>query len=177
MRYLLLIIALSLYGCKSQHDEFKKYINHLDSLDSPIVFESIKYPEGKKSEKYDRGLFDRYKLQNAQSAYGMLFNDGKTVGVIYTVAGDINVPVLVTYDKNGNKIDSLNLFQNASGFALESETYERVLFVDRTIQVRDSVVKWLLDESGEDRIEGSEKSTIYSFEYLIDKNGKIVSKK
>ncbi len=177
MRYLLIITALWLFGCKFQHDEFEKYINQMELLDTPIVFETIKYPEGKKSKKYDRGLFERYKLQNAQSVYGMLFNDDKTVGVIYTVAGDINVPVLVTYDRNGNKIDSLNLFQNASGFDLESETYERALLFSRTIQVTDSVVKWRLDESGEDRIEGSEKSTIHSFEYLVDKDGKIINKK
>jgi hypothetical protein len=58
----------------------------------------------------------------AHEVYGKVFEDEKSIGIIYIIIGDINVPILMTYDKQGNKVDSLNLFENASGFDVKSET-------------------------------------------------------
>lgn len=173
MKYLFAISILLIVGCRNQPGDFEKYVKQLESLPTPLAVKTIEYPERKGLKDYDSALFEKYKLYDAHSAYGKIYDDDRITGIIYTVASDISVPVLVTYNKAGKKIDSLNLFQNASGFGLESEVYERVMLLpDKTIQVIDSVVKWDLNKTGDDRIEGSEKVAIDSFYYLVDKNGK-----
>ncbi len=108
--------------------------------------------------------------------YGKLFEDSKTVSIIYSVIGDYNVPILMTYDKTGNKIDSLNLFENNSGFDFAKETYEYVtIFPNKRIQVIDSTKTWTMDDTGEDRILGTEKlTTVDTFTYFINEDGRIV---
>jgi hypothetical protein len=174
MNYLLVITALLIISCKNQPSDFQKYVNELESLNSPLVVKTIEYPERDASKNYDSALFEKYKLADAQAPYGKIYEDDRTIGIIYTVAGDVAVPFLVMYDKSGRKIDSINLFQNASGVGMESEVYERIIFLpDRKIRVIDSTIKWDLNKAGDDVVEGSEKVAIDSFYYIIDGNGKI----
>jgi hypothetical protein len=175
MRYPIILVLLLTFGCRNQNNDFEKYTSQLQLIKTPVVFETIKYPEAQLPENYNKDLFERFKLEAAQSAYGKLYENNNSTGIIYTVAGDVAVPFLVTYDKTGTKLDSFNLFQNASGFDVESECYERVLLLPaQKIQVRDSTIKWKLNESGDDRIEGSETVSIKTFNYAIDKKGKII---
>jgi hypothetical protein len=174
MRFFLVISTLLVIGCRNQSADFKRYSKQLEQLPIPLVVKTIEYPERKVSGNFDSALFEKYKLYEAQAPYGKIYDDASTTGIIYTVSGDVGVPVLVMYDKAGRKVDSLNLFQNASGFGLESEVYERVTFLsNKAIQVIDSTVKWELNKAGDDRVEGSEKVRIDSFYYVVDRNGKI----
>lgn len=176
MRYLLFISFLFLFGCntKTNTSSFDKYLSQLESLKTPVTFKTIQYPERKTADNYDTALFEKYKLNEAESAYGKVYSDETGAGIIYTVPADVAVPVLVTYNKQGNKIDSLGLFENASGVGLETEVYVRAVYLpNKTIKIIDSTVKWKLDKTGGDRIEGSESFTIDSSQYIIDNSGKI----
>src|SRR4051812_80337 len=129
MNYLFVISTFLIIGCKNQSSDFEKYVEQLKSLPTPLVVKTIEYPERAALENYDSSLFEKYKLSTAQAPYGKIYDDERTIGIIYTVAGDVAVPFLVMYDKSGRKIDSLNLFQNASGVGIESEVYERIIFL------------------------------------------------
>lgn len=179
MKYLLYICFLFIVGCNTKTGTFEKYVSQLESLKTPITLKTIQYPEKKVVvDNYDTALFEQYKLRQAESVYGKVYYDQTGAGIIYTVPADVAAPVLVTYNKEGKKIDSLSLFQNASGFGLESEVYERVIYLpSKTIKIIDSAVRWKLNKSGDDRIEGSESFTIDSSKYIIDNGGKIRKQK
>ena len=178
MKYLLSVSFLFIAGCNTKTSSFEKYLSQLETLKAPITFKTIQYPEKKVVDNYDTILFERYKLREAESAFGKVYDDKTGAGIIYTIPADVAAPVLVTYNKEGKKIDSFSLFQNASGFGLESEVYVRAIyFPNKTIKIIDSTVKWKLNKTGDDRIEGSESFTTDSSQYLIENDGKISKQK
>ncbi len=178
MRYTYLIGLIFIVSCSTKDNDFKKYVGQLETLKTPISFGTMRFPEQQTKKTYDRDLFLKFGNLTAHEVYGKVFEDEKSIGIIYTVIGDINVPILMTYDKQGNKIDSLNLFENASGFDVVSETYEYVTFnPDKTIQVIDSTKTWTTDVSGEERILETEKLTIDTLTHFVNEDGKIVKNK
>src|SRR3954447_26740285 len=106
MKYFLAIGILLIIGCGKRSTDFEKYSKQLEPLSTPLVVKTIEYPERKALENYDSALFEKYKLRDAQAPYGKIYDDNNITGIVYTVAGDIAVPVLVTYDKAGRKTDS-----------------------------------------------------------------------
>jgi hypothetical protein len=177
MRNTIIIGLIILVSCSKTDNDFEKYLGQLNSISTPTSFGSMTYPNKDTSDDYDAGLFEKFKSYSAFMVYGKMYEDEKTAGIIYTVIGDYNVPILMTYDKSGNKIDSLNLFENSSGFNFDSETFEFVtIYPDRRIQVIDSTKTWTMEDNGEDRIEGTEKVTVDTITYLIRTDGQIIKK-
>jgi hypothetical protein len=89
---------------------------------------------------------------------------------------EMPLPILMTYNKDGIKIDSLNLFERASGYNPEKETYVTITFVQpNNIKELDSTNTWKLD-SNQERVDSSVKLNIDSAYYLIQDNGKIFKK-
>jgi len=175
----LYIIELIFFrGCSTTSNDFKKYTEQINKLQTPIIFRTIQFSDNPPSNKIDKILFDKYKYADANEVYGKIYEGDKFVAIIYTVKGDVLVPILGTYDKNGNQIDSLNLFQNASGFNVQSETYISLKFYpNKVMQEIDSTLTWTLNVSGDDRLSGSEKINIDSFTYTINDAGKIILNK
>lgn len=175
MKHLFAIALLAIMGCKSDQKDFDKYLKQLHLMQTPLVLKTIEFTGEIPSGAIDTNLFEKFKVTNASSVYGLVYANSDISAIIYTLPGDIAVPALVTYKVNGEKIDSLILFQNASGFGLDSELYERVVIhSNKTISVVDSLVRWDLNKSGDDRIEGSENVVIDSFSYFINKDGRII---
>ena len=164
-----------LVSCSSyKNDTFESYINNLDRIKKPISFRTIELTLNHHQQDYNRELFEKYKCSNASDLYGVLFEGDETVGIVYIVNGDVQTPILVTYDKLGNKIDSLNLFENASGSDVESETYELVtIFQDNRIRVIDSTETWLTDKEKENRLSDSFKLKIDTFFHVVENSGMI----
>jgi hypothetical protein len=177
MRHLYIGLII-IFGCSTKDNDFDTFTGQLETLQTPISMATMRFPEKQTSKTYDKELFQKFKYSTAYEVYGKIYEDDKTVGIIYSVIGDINVPILVTYDKQGNRIDSLNLFENATGFDFESETYEHVTFLaNKTIQVIDSTKTWKTDETGEDRIPETETLTIDTLTHRITGDGKIIKDK
>ena len=175
----LYIIGLFFFaGCSATTNDFEKYTSQINTLPTPITFRTIEFSDNKAPDNIDEVLFDKYKYTDANNVYGKIYESKKFVAIIYTVNGDVLVPVLVTYDKNGNKKDSLNLFDNASGLNLQSETYVTSTFYsNKTIQEIDSISTWALNDRGDDRLPGSEKIKVDSIKYTITDSGKIITNK
>ena len=174
MKYVFFITILVILGCSNRESDFDKYLDQVERLPTPLIIKTIEFTGRTSSQLIDTILFEKFKILDAQTVYGKIYEDNNFTGIIYNVPGDISVPVLVTYRKNGEKIDSLNLFKNASGVGLEIELFERlILRPDMTIHVIDSLVKWDLNKVGDERIEGSGRESIDSFYYFIRKDGRI----
>jgi hypothetical protein len=143
-----------------------------------MTFRTIEFSNNKTQKSVNESLFNKYKYVDAANVYGTIFKNDKIVAIIYTVNGDVSVPVLVTYDKRGNRIDSLNLFENASGFNLETETYvTSTFYADKSIQEIDSISTWTLNNKGDDRIPESEIIKVDTLKYVITESGKIIKSK
>lgn len=175
----LYIVGLLLFaGCSATSNDFKTYTGQIKTLQTPITFRTIQFLDNPPSNNIDKFLFDKYKYAGADNVYGKIYESDKFVGIIYTVNGDVLLPVLVTYDKHGNKIDSLNLFEKASSFNLESEIYVTSEFYpNKAILEIDSTSTWTLNGRGDDRLPASEKISVDSVNYTINDSGKIISNK
>ncbi len=167
-------ILLLFVGCSSKHGDFETYLSQIKSVSTPVKFWTLGYTDNKMKSIPDERLFDKYKYCYANETFGKIYNGNKSVGIIYTVYGDMYVPVLVTYSNKGEKVDSISLFDNASGFNLEKETMVSVtLFPDKTIREINSTFTWTLNEAKDDRIPGSDKLSIDTITYLVSDDGKI----
>ena len=78
----------------------------------------------------------------------------------------------MTYDNEGNKIDSLNPFKKSS-YDIDYETTEFVTINNQIIEVIDTLKTWKLNEEGSERIENSREIKISRTEYKILENGKL----
>ena len=175
MKHILLVCFLfSLVSCSNNTNDFKVFKSNIPLISFPISFNTIRYPNKKVQFNIDSSLFEKYKSQDANEIFGKLYENEKSVGIIYTVYGDALTPILMTYNKEGLKIDSLNLFDKASGYNPEQETYVTINFSESNkFNELDSTKTWKLD-SHQERIDSSEQLHIDSVNYLIKNDGKII---
>ena len=176
--HLYIIVFFLFVSCATHTNDFRTYASQIETLPTPLTFRTTEFFDQKLKDKIDESLFNKYKYAYADNVYGKIWDTDSSVTILYLVNGDIITPVLVTYDKEGNKIDSLNLFENASGFNLEKETYvTATCYFNKTIQEIDSISTWTLNDKMTDRIQGSEKKRVDSIMYFINGSGKIISNK
>ncbi len=150
---------------------FENYLKTLDQIPLPLSHNPLgQLPE--LSANYDKKGFEKYKHVWTSQPLGILYNERNTVTLIDCSIGDWGlVPFLTTYDRQGNKIDSLGPYKKSG----EDMGYKAIEYLtinkDRTILVNDSITTYALkpDSSGID--ETSRKLTIGLTKYTIDSNG------
>jgi len=158
-------------------NNFRKYIESLDEISLSFKHSSSieKFP--KLSMNYDKQTFEKYKNKSgwAEKPFGVLFKNNKSVVTIDLLVGDIeNVPVIMSYDLRGNKIDSLWLYQK-SGYDMGYVGIEYfTIYEDRRIMVTDSIKIWKLNDGETNIIEDSFSITVDTVFYRIADNGKIL---
>jgi hypothetical protein len=92
--------------------------------------------------------------------------------VVEILAGDVVVPLLRTFDREGRPLDSLNPYSK-SGVDMGFECYEFVTVTDKKeIIVIDSTRNWDLNADKTNVIEGTAKLTVDTVIYKIEKDGK-----
>lgn len=138
---LLLFVACFIFATCSNHpSEFNLYVSGIKALPTPLTFKTIN-DQNRVQGIVSENLFLKYKYAYADNIYGKVFENEKFSTILYSVNGDVLTPVLVTYDVNGNKTDSLNLFENASGYSEDSVTFvSSTLYSNMTIEEIDSTV-------------------------------------
>jgi hypothetical protein len=123
----------------------------------------------------DPKLFERFKYKDADAVSGKVYISDEGIGILYRVTGDVATPVLMTYNTSGQRIDSLNLFRNASGFSDTSETFITVtLYKDRRIVEVDSTVNQTPSSNRKGLVL---KPVIDSTIFIVNTSGKIITSK
>ncbi|GAA0728363.1 hypothetical protein GCM10009430_37450 [Aquimarina litoralis] len=125
------------------------------------------------SKNHDSILFKKYKHRWTHAPYGIAFNNERIVGIIeYSIADNGLAPFLITFDNNGNKIDSLNILGNSS-FGMKGQTLESaILDTNLKLVVIDSSKSWQIDIN-ENKIANTTELKVSKTTYKILKNGKI----
>lgn len=155
---------------------FEIYLTTLEQIPLPFKYNPLgKLPE--LSKNYDKKAFEKYSYFGTSKPLGVLFNDSKTVTIVDCSIGDNGlVPFLTTYDKKGNKIDSLAPFQKSGGdigyFAIEYLTITK----DKNVVVLDSITTYKLKSDNSDVDESTKKITTGLIKYTIAENGQIKNK-
>ncbi len=149
-------------------DDFLKYLKSLKELKTPLTIDNIEEePIG-----YDSVLFAKYKHKSSIWPYGQIVN-GQIISTIeVTIGEDRFSPVIMTYTKDGQKIDSLLPYKK-TGWDIDYLSNEYLTINEKKeIIVTDSTTKWKLSDKME-RIEDSKTTTIDTVTYRIDELGKI----
>jgi hypothetical protein len=178
MRHFTIILLTFLISCSTSKerntgDDFRKYLNSLDNLEVPVTFDT-KNDLKVKSRNYDTTLFQLFKHAWSMGPHGKIFEGDSIVVIVDITAGDVLVPLIMTFNQQGQKLDSLNPYDKA-GADMGYESYEFVTINDnKEIVVTDSTRTWDLNADKSDIVEGSEKLTVDTVIYKIDKRGKII---
>jgi len=152
---------------------FENYLKTLDQIPLPLYHNPLgQLPT--LSTNYDKNAFEKYKHVWTSQPLGILFNDSKTVTLIDCSIGDWGlVPFLTTFDRKGNKIDSLGPYKKSG----EDMGYKAIEYLtlnkDKTILVSDSVTTYTLKRDSSDIDETSRKLTIGLTKYTIETDGHI----
>jgi hypothetical protein len=168
-----ILTILILTSC-GQASDFEDYLRQVDKIETPVTFNSEKYPGTTKYQTYKKELFNKFKKHGSIELQGLMYGEKEFVGLIFNMIGDINLPFLVTYDKKGNKVDSLTLFPNAI-YSLNKETVDEATFYsDKRIQIISKTKTWDLNETNDEIITGTEKLAIDTILVTVDKDGRII---
>lgn len=177
MKRLVAVFGLAfMTGC-SGGNEFKKFSDGLPTLETPVRFDNSGVIRQAESSVSIPTEFKKYAPQGADLVLGKLYEDGKTTGIVYLRAGDVNTPVLMTYSPEGAKLDSVNFF--AYDNELQGADVKRLVkfLADRKIQTIDSVLIWTeIFNDGEPDITEATRVQQLSMDTVlrtIDTNGKI----
>jgi hypothetical protein len=161
----------------NSENDFENYLKTLDQIPLPLSHNPLgQLPT--LSKNYDKQAFEKYKHVWTSQPLGILYNDSKTVTLIDCSIGDWGlVPFLTTYDRHGNKIDSLGPYIKSG----EDMGYKAIEYLtinkDRTILVSDSVTTYSLKPDGSGIDETSKKLTVGLTKYSIESDGHIRERK
>jgi hypothetical protein len=153
---------------------FDEYLKSLDQISLPLKHNSVGHlPEI--SNDYDKHGFEKYSYNGTSKPLGILYNDGNTITLVDCSIGDYSlVPFFTTYDKLGNKIDSLGPYKKSG----EGEGYYAIEYItiqsNKTIIVEDTVITW---PAQEDQTELNQKISTERIKYTFEKDGRILKGK
>jgi hypothetical protein len=173
---LFLIISCSIKKSDSDNKAaFDKYVKSLNQITLPLHHSSHEGEFSNVSKLYDTVGFEKYKHVWTSMPLGKLYENDSIVVLVDLSYGDFGqVPFITSFDRNGNKIDSLGPYKK-TGSDMGYSAVEYVTFYkDWTIVVADSVKVWKLNSDESDIIPNSETITIDTTYYKIDKLGKII---
>jgi hypothetical protein len=168
-------LVMFLLGCSGQN-EFERFSSQADPMQTPISFNTSGLIKNQTQQKHEDAAFSLYAPSGADQVLGKLYEDDQTTGIVYIRSGDVPVPILMTYTREGVKIDSLNLFE----FNPEDGELNRLVtfLPDRKIQLIDSVTIWseTFPEEDSDLTEAirMQQLSVDTVLHVIDRSGKII---
>jgi hypothetical protein len=153
---------------------FDDYIKSLDTIPLPFKHSCSDAQFAEMSVHFDSAGFKKYKEADCIQPLGILFNDDTIIVTVDLSNADFcKAPFLVSFDKKGNKLDSLNLYQNAfADTDAASRPYFRV-DKDKSIVIIDTTKKWKVGQFDK-VVPGSETTTIDSTMYFLSEKGKFI---
>ena len=182
-----LIIILLLFSCGRQADtsdqstlndkpdnELYSLLEKLPKLRTPLTFRSDKQFTSDSSLTRNDELIEKIQMIDpAFNPYGKIYQTNGFIAVIAIGAADIVLPILVTYDKKGNIIDSFNMYPDAGGDMGYYSTNIVTLTETKEVFLTDSAVTRKINAEGTDEIPGTDSLSITRKRFRLNDNGKI----
>lgn len=153
---------------------FEAYLNKIPTIKLPVNLQCEKEPRASRFG-LKRSSIDEFGVKDARIT-GKIAETNDFVAIIYLYPGEIDLPILKTTDKKGNKISQLKLYDKWCGddeFSWGTSWTE--ITKNRTIILSDSVVQFERYEQG-GIIEQTRTTEVRHRVYRIDSNGKIRKK-
>ncbi len=151
---------------------FEKYLSSLDKIPLPFMHSSVSTVPNISNGYFDLG-FQKFKLQASYKPLGLLYYKKNVAIIEYSIADNGHALFVITYNAQGNKVDSLSLYSKSGA----NEKVECTEFLNISkefkIQVNDTTYFWNVDERG-DRIGQIINKKSGSTVYQISDNGKIL---
>lgn len=153
---------------------FDKYVASLSAVPLPFKNSTVTGSIKSYSKNYDKTGFQKFKHAWTTQPIGVLYKTDSYVVTMETSVGeDGQVPYLNSYDKKGNKIDSLAPYKK-TGFDMGYESVEYLTVnADKTIRVIDSTKRWKLNKEKTDIIKNTMKLSVDTTVFAVTKEGKI----
>jgi len=153
---------------------FADYLKSLDTIPIPFTHACSGPNFMDLSAHFDSSGFKKYGDRNCARPLGILFNSKDNIVLVdLSIADFCAAPFLISFDKNGNKLDALNLYGNTFADTASSSMPYFKIRRDKSIIVIDTAVQWKRDTALE-KIPGSESIKIDSTIYNLSKNGKFI---
>jgi hypothetical protein len=92
--------------------------------------------------------------------------------LLFSIPADGTYPLVITYDKAGNKIDSLGLIEMGGSDVDFGCVEYATVNPDRTIVLLDSTINWKVTPNGGNRIEGSDSLVVTQKVFTLLENGR-----
>jgi hypothetical protein len=167
-----IILQMCLSNSCTEKNQFHTFIKQLTKLDTPVTFNShtdyelnLQYPK-------DNQFF--ISIQNEYPGFGVcgiFFETKEFVAILGNIPNDNGTPVILTFDKNGKKIDAHVLYENVmeepGKYVSNSETIlpnMQLVFIDSTITRK-------ITADGSEEISGTDSLSVKTKKYIIDNTG------
>jgi hypothetical protein len=147
-------------------------LQKLPTIKTPVTFHSSKKIErtGEKDYKLIESIFSKIPGFNA---YGKLVETDKIIAVIGIVPADKATPMLLTFDLNGNQLDSLFMYRSAGeSMGLYSKNIVTIIS-QYEFSLTDSTLTRKLNEDETNEIEGTDSLTVTKEQFRITDKGVI----
>jgi hypothetical protein len=171
--FMILLISCNNSNQRSVYDysEFDNYKKQLPNIALPLVYSTN---SGIVTDIPNINIMDLSKYSKFwnEKTIGKLYESDEYVIIVEREIGDYGpVPIFITYDKNGKKINSFNAYKT-SGDDMGYKSFEFVT-VDKSnmVTVIDSTTTWKLNSDETNIIDGSDSLSIGKTIYKLDKDG------
>ena len=156
------IVSLGKMKGDNARTEFGRYLRSLDTIPPHIRVSSLEdFPVF--SEDYGKEAYKQYKHSWCVAPVGILDRYDSSVVIIEYSVGDISrVPFVISYNLEGEKIDSLSLYQ-CSGFDAGYKGFEWLEVKAPYFEVADTTYLWDYENSSESEADTIVGMSIYTY--------------
>ena len=181
-------IFFSLYSCShpnSNHvdnidPKFKRYLTSLNYIHLPFRYElgSLSLRDSSflnSSPHFDTAGFSKYGIKGCIRPLGIIFNDSDNIVLADVSFADYYrlYPFLTSFDKRGNKLDSINPYQQEKFDSTMTTGVVCRITKGKRITIVDTTNSWRLKSNGK-KFPGSLKISVDSTVYSVSTKGKFI---
>jgi hypothetical protein len=176
---LLILVSITLLSClytsRKDKNHFQAFVDQLKPVTTPLIFNS-RAEYGFNSQQLTDSIFLKQiqKKHDGFILFGLLFKSNEFIAILGNLPTDIGSPFIITYDKNGEEVDSHLVYENVIGdMGIYIDNYVTI-FPDFRIEYIDSTITRKINSEGSDEIPGTDSLTVKLKKYKINQSGKFV---
>lgn len=154
---------------KADPTKFEKYLAHFKFYNTPLILNC-----GLPSYKYEDAPFfnsSKFGFKTPMVIAGTIYPQNNFHTLLCGIVGDDLYPFLITFNKEGIKIDSLDLSGNCNREQGYSGHSKVIFNVDYSITKTDSVITYHVNSDSE-RIPGTDSTVVITFRYKLNYDGR-----